>query len=1022
MSPSPILESAVLVHLTDLHIKNVASTAVARLRSIAGAIGGLMEGPTPVIIMISGDIAYSGKNSQYQLALDAIKELTTQLSKWSPPAVYVVTSPGNHDCDFDALPVPVRNALLESDLNAEGAESIVDALAPTQSAFREFTNQVSGGFQHKTNQILSEAHFELGAFRIKFISVNTSLTSQIKEQPGKLRLPKALLIDVAKDADFSVTLLHHPLNWYTPRDAVSISEWLDTVADLVVIGHEHRVDEFLQVRRKLGSSVAYQVGLPVDDDKDPCGFTCLRIDIKERQITEFDVLFKGDDSSYSVTELASYALHHNHGRERGLVRFSKPFSIFLSDPGAGFSHPQLNRPMELADIFVPSDFRPFRSDKLLSARTKGSVSLDDLCGLICTNADRFVIFGAEQSGKTTFAKHLIEAIRSKKLVPLYLDGQSLNSINKGEIRGWFNGALSRQFVPESAVDVTGVDPTNIVLILDNAHSVPGGTDGIELVLKFLFPKAQTVVLLSADNPAVSMITIGASGDEATYLKGAELYELLPLSHGRRGELIRKWVSLGRNLVEDAFSIEAEVRQVKSLLDRILGKSALPKYPIFVLVLLQQLEGLQRNKTVIANASHGYIFEALVTQAIDRHVRCHKIGTVNDFLASVAYAISKRGGSPLSVVMINGIVEEFRRGLVKIDSVALLDELDAARVIVEDGGLFKFRYQYLYYYYLAKWICDHQDGGESERLLTECVDLIYTERSSNVLVFVAHLKHEKLVLRRVSALIEGLFTDQAPCNLEDFSGLCLRFRTSEQRAILLQGPASEVSDETNRRQDYAEGDIEGENVDNSQVEDGLKFNTMLKAINTLGQVLKSRASSIEPEEMVALAVSIMSASRRLMSFLYKVTEDNAEGIVHAISDAFERSFKINRADAVKVANGMIGAIVVGIARTCVGRAADAMGSFELEPLLERLDRDLGDPDSKLIILVARIIGERTYPKELVEDFARMLKPSNILPMAVLSSTVATRFYLEPPERAVRESACSLLGIDVKRLPSSHKFPA
>jgi hypothetical protein len=53
---------------------------------------------------------------------------------------------------------------------------------------------------------------------------------------------------------------------------------------------------------------------------------------------------------------------------------------------------------------------------------------------------------------------------------------------------------------------------------------------------------------------------------------------------------------------------------------------------------------------------------------------------------------------------------------------------------------------------------------------------------------------------------------------------------------------------------------------------------------------------------------------------------------------------------------------------------------------------------------------------VEDFVLSLKASNVLPLSVLSSTVARRFYLEPPERSVRDSACKLLGIGFKKLPS------
>jgi hypothetical protein len=157
----------------------------------------------------------------------------------------------------------------------------------------------------------------------------------------------------------------------------------------------------------------------------------------------------------------------------------------------------------------------------------------------------------------------------------------------------------------------------------------------------------------------------------------------------------------------------------------------------------------------------------------------------------------------------------------------------------------------------------------------------------------------------------------------------------------------------------------------------------------------------------------------MTFLYAIAEEHSEAIVRVASEAFEKAFKIDRQQAVDVANAMIGALVSGIARACVGKAAEAIGSAELTPLLEKLTESLADEDSKLILLVAKVVGEREYPKEEVEDFVKDLRASNILPISVLAFTVARRFYLDPPERGIRDSACRLLSIDVKRLPEPSK---
>ena len=1013
-------KALLIVHLTDIHISNAASPAVSRIESIAGAIGAQIEDPTVVVLAITGDIAFSGTAPEYQAAADALRLLVARLQAWSPIDVVVVACPGNHDCNFKAAPQVLRDTLVSGLGNAtKDIVPLLDALRPWQTDFVAFAENMSEGRLTYISPLLSYLRVDLPSISFKFVALNTSLTSKIKEQPGSLRVPAAALTTVQRDADCCIVLGHHPLNWLDPEDAVAVSEWLDSSADLVLWGHEHRLDEFLQIRARAGSSVMYQIGMPLDDPAaDHIGFKLLRIEGEIREVTSFDVHLRRGDIHVEPT--GSGHLHLNEARGRGVIRFSLPHKSFLSDAGAAFTHPRVSRDVRLSDLFVPPDFREFRTDKAESERTDGSVSLDELCRHIATAKERTVIFGAEQSGKTTFAKHMIEWLRPRDLIPIYLDGQALRTTNRGEIRGWFNSAIANQFERDAHDALLAAEPKNLVAIVDNVHAMRGGQEGVDKILDFVSSKCGKVLLLTADSPALSVLAVSASGDESAYWKGSTAFELLPLGHKRRGELIRRWVSIGRNPVDDAARIEAEVRQIKVLLDKLLGKDSLPKYPLFVLIILQQLEGMRANKTAIANGSHGYLFEALVSQAIDKHVRSHEIGTVNDFLAALSFEIWSRDTPGLSDGAVHAVISRFLEDLVRIDSERLLAELDRGRILTREGGLYRFRYNYVYFYYLAKWVCSKQNAAESDRVMDLIAALVHTELSSNVLMFVAHLQHEQRVIDRLLPLIRGLYPEQKDKlkSLEAYSPLSVRFRTAEQRATLLEGNARVVSDQTHADEDHSDKQL----MPNEQVgdlEDGLKFNTTLKAIHTLGQVLKSRASSVSPEVKVEIADEIILVSRRLMSFLYDLTGSHAEDIVRAFSDAFERAFKMNRPQAVDVANSLIGAIVSGIARICVTRAAEAIGSSELVPLLDKLGGKLSDEDSKLILLVAKINGEREYPKEAVEDFLAGVKPANVLPRSVLSHAVARRFYLDPPERGIRDSACALLGIDVRNVPETAK---
>lgn len=1007
-----IAKAVLIVHLSDLHIASSSSEAIARLKSIAGVIGGRIEEPTLVVLAITGDVAYSGKQSEYDLASGGIVILINELKRWNPIDVLVVTSPGNHDCDFSVMAKDVRDAMIEA-LSKPGASStsFVKVLQPTQDAFTTFSTAISQNRLLPVSPLVSQANIDLPDLTIKILTLNTAITSKLHEPPGSLRLPSDLLPQIAPDADYCIVLAHHPLNWFDPHDAIALSDWMDRTADLVLYGHEHRLDQFIQARERTQCRVAYEIGFPLDDPEGAqIGLQCRRIISATREESTFEIKLHGRD--YQIIRESSATLARNGGRDHGRIRFSESFINFLDDPGAAFNHPRVNRRVRLSDFFVAQDFREFTTKRSIVGQS-ARLGLNDLCERLVSNKKRSVIYGPEQCGKTTFAKHFILYSRNKDLTPFYLDGGDLRSTVRSEIRGWLNGAVKRQFKSDCESAVDSVAPNDRVAIVDNVHMLPGGQEGVGVVLEFVAAKCQKIVLLTADDPALSLLSAGTSGEDRAYWKGCEIFELLPLGHTHRGELIRRWVSLGRNVVDEAVAIETEVRQVKALLDRVLGRDSLPKYPMFVLMLLQQLEGMKENRTVAANGSHGYLFEALITQAIDRHVRSHEIGTVNDYLAAIAHDLWKRDSSSLSRSELDSITRRFLADLVSIDAERLLVELDNGCILSIHDDMVGFRYKYVYYYYLAKWICGNALKKESDTLLDDLSALVHTELASNVLMFVAHLQQEQRVICRLLPQVNGLYAEQVSNlgTLETYSALSVRFRTAEERAVLLDGEARLVSDKTHEFQDGGESENVAEK-DQRDVDDGLKLNSTLKSIATLGQILKSRAASLSPESKIEIAEAIIFVARRLMAFLYKVTGDNAADIVRLVSDAFERAFKLNKQEAVDAANELIGSLVVAIANICVARAADAIGSAELSPLLDRLASDTTDADSRLILLVARICGERGYPKEPVEDFVGSLKPANVLPVSVLGHAVARRFYLDPPNRALRDSACRLLGIDVR----------
>jgi len=95
-----------LLHLSDIHFKESEgqNPVLSRTEQIAAAAASTAPSARCCFVVVTGDIAFSGKQAEYAFADKFFSELRdhlcTRLPKCDPHFVLV---PGNHDCDFSQL-------------------------------------------------------------------------------------------------------------------------------------------------------------------------------------------------------------------------------------------------------------------------------------------------------------------------------------------------------------------------------------------------------------------------------------------------------------------------------------------------------------------------------------------------------------------------------------------------------------------------------------------------------------------------------------------------------------------------------------------------------------------------------------------------------------------------------------------------------------------------------------------------------------------------------------------------------
>jgi hypothetical protein len=192
--------------------------------------------------LITGDIAFSGKESQYADAGAWLKKLT-EAAGCDETAVLVV--PGNHDVDRARITMGAR---LMINMIATGGQAALDAcladVADREVLYERFAEYrlFAYGYGCELSQEggrAAERRFELAPGRVlAFAGLNSALLCGEDDEEGRLLVGAKQHVFNEEDGVAHVVMSHHPLNWLSDQDKTR--DYLLNRTCLLLSGHEHK--------------------------------------------------------------------------------------------------------------------------------------------------------------------------------------------------------------------------------------------------------------------------------------------------------------------------------------------------------------------------------------------------------------------------------------------------------------------------------------------------------------------------------------------------------------------------------------------------------------------------------------------------------------------------------------------------------------------------------------------------------------------------------------------------------------
>ena len=255
-----MLDKISWLHISDFHFRaggdsfSQGVSCDVLLRDIPSRLSD--EFPLQFIV-VTGDIAFSGKASEYELASTFFVAL---LDKLGLDAERLCIVPGNHDVDRGKqsyMYEGVRSRLasqwdIDEFLSLESERS---QLMERQTAFREFRRGLLGdgdGTDENNEGLAQVRHIDLGGFRVCVLELNSAWLSGDKDRQGSLLVGERQVIEAVEAAEKAnphllVALTHHPMDWLAEFDRIACSNRLVPQVDVFHSGHLHTHQAFIML-------------------------------------------------------------------------------------------------------------------------------------------------------------------------------------------------------------------------------------------------------------------------------------------------------------------------------------------------------------------------------------------------------------------------------------------------------------------------------------------------------------------------------------------------------------------------------------------------------------------------------------------------------------------------------------------------------------------------------------------------------------------------------------------------------
>jgi hypothetical protein len=1022
-----------LIHLSDIHIRDSKNSIFERKAHFLSSFQNELFDCSFVFIAVSGDIAFSGKESEYTLALDIFQEIANHITKYTGFPPKFIFSPGNHDCNFNTGKTQLRSTLINL-LHDKGISIInkemIDECCATQEDFFNLTSLFEDSGARFVDEKLYKSHiFKLESYSVAFHCYNSSWMSELHEQAGKMSFPYFLFEKQIKSqkSDLSISLVHHPLNWLEPTNSISFRKQLEETSDLILTGHEHSKNISTKTSFNGTSNTYLEGGVFQDNYNESVSeFHFLKFDLNNRQYLVNTYTWNGELYYPLITECEWVPYQRGKALESKHV-LSSVFSQFLSDPGAAFQHPWKAN-LILGDIFVFPDLRIVKKETKTN-RTQIPKMINAEKVFTSQNLPgHIILFGDERVGKTSLCKTIFSYFQGNGCVPIFLQGERVRSYHAEEIHQLINKEYANQYSLKSLTEFKQMEKSKKIVIIDDFHLSKLNQRMKDKLLEDLgryYPNL--IVTVNTLYRIENLIPGSTDNDEKEMVNSFTKYEIQRFGHQLRSKLINKWNSIGQvDLVEDNELWKRNDRS-KKMIDTIIGNNYVPSFPFFLLTILQTSE--MANPHNLKQSSYGHYYDVLIKAALGKiNIKNDEIDAYYSYITELAFHFFSKKMSEIDEESLRRFHREFcDEYLISPDFHFLISKLDEVSILEISHGFYRFQYKYVYYYFVARYLANTMTEETSRTIISQMCRKLHVEEFANIIMFLSHMSKDPYIINEILSTSKAIFNRYNIARLESDVTFINELIKEIPDLVLQNKAVKEAREQQLKDQDELEHSDKVEQInfndydlDSEESIEDLdlisQLNMSFKAIEILGQLLKNFFGSIKGTKKYELCEEAYNVSLRAINGLFTTLNENIDGIVQEIEQMIESSPKNsqqNEPDNIKShALRFLSDMCFLISYVFIKKVASSVGSENLTEVFNLIQQNKNNMTSvNLIDMAIKLDQLNMLPVQEIDRLYSNME-GNFLTRAILKKLVIDYIYMFEVNYKVKQQLCAKLGITIK----------